>query len=616
MRVKNNEGVYGAKVPSSDAERKQVFSEQLPHGLILLVENPKRLSGQRLWTALDDADKSVALQSYLGKENGRNDLVAHVATARNFRVRTVTKWSDDKIVDAMKHLSFSNQLATILLVGLNLERAGMCQRFLDSIDIPNENGISTSQLFGYDLDEAAVHEAADHLVREHGFLRVVIYFLTLAIQQQPFADHLWTWLKGLPARADEISSAVPESVEPDKADPYETAEGDVIASPHRLTTLDRLVRKSIIDTRSGIVGSLLEDEIHDVVDELLSLNAERPQTSFHAGFRDAVFDRPLEREATSDNNRWYWTGAIRGWASQENWSRIVTEFDSNPVVRGLGDGADSATDEVSLYVARALKLEGRPGEVSDFVKAQALRRPGGPLFQEMLEIGTELLHREETGEARAVFDRLMEAVKALVELGYPPAHARFLTVRRRRAHCLRMLLEHDQARMILRELLDLEPDPNNQAMVRADIGMLAGNFNRLEDISLPHREEELPDFLDRLTEGREEYLRSVENDVPYASHGHYCLGVLALGARRYNEAENHLERARGHFKSRLKSYGNDLATRTDLYLGISRAAGVHSAGNLTHAARVMTGALQAGTPFPPLPDQSRRRRPRGRRYLR
>lgn len=576
-----------------------MISDQLPQALVLLVENPTRLSGQRLWTALDDDDKSAALQSYVDKENGRSKLVAHIATVRNFRAKTVAGWGDGKIVDAMKQLSISNQLATILLVELNLGRAGMCQRFLDSFDISNDKGRITSPFFGYELEVAAVHEAADNLVREFGLLKVVVYFLTLAIQQQPFSDHLWQWLKGLPARANEITPAKPESVEPDKADPYETAEGDVVVSPHHLTTLDHLVKKSVEDSKSGIVGSLLEDEIHDVVDEFLSLNAERPQTFFHAGFRDAVFDRQLEKGVSPGSSRWYWAGAVRGWASRENWSRIVAEFDRNPIVRALGDGADSASDEVSWYITRALKQEKRPGEVSDFVKSRALRRPGGQLFQEMLEIGTELLHREEPGEARAVFDRLMEAVKALIDDGYPPAHARFLTVRRRRAHCLRMLLEHDQARLILRELLDLDPDSNNQAMVRADLGMLAGNFNRLKDVSLPNRQEEVPDFLDRLKEGREEFLLSVKNDVPYASHGHYCLGVLALGAEKYNEAENHLERARGHFKSRLKSYGNDLVARTDLYLGISRAAGVMSAGDLTHAARVMIDALESGTPFPP-----------------
>ena len=135
-------------------------------------------------------------------------------------------------------------------------------------------------------------------------------------------------------------------------------------------------------------------------------------------------------------------------------------------------------------------------------------------------------------------------------------------------------------------------------MVYADLGLLEGRFNRLDDVRLPQQQEELPNLLDRLSEGNRQFRESIESDVPYAAHGHYCVGVLALGEGNYDEAESHFAEARAQFGSQPKHYANTLANRTDLYFGISRAARARSAGDLTHAANVMVRALETGASFP------------------
>ena len=200
----------------------------------------------------------------------------------------------------------------------------------------------------------------------------------------------------------------------------------------------------------------------------------------------------------------------------------------------------------------------------------------------------------------------MEAVRELEEHGYPPAFAPFLTVRRRQAHCLQRALEHARARRCLENLLELESDPNHQAMVHADLGLLASRFNSLDEVSLPFGRHELPDLVDRLREGVEHFQRSVAKDVEYAAHGHYCLGVLALAEHtlapskdKYGVAEDHFLRARSRFGARRKSYGKVLVEQTNLYFGISKAAQAESAGELAHAARIMMSALEGGAAFPP-----------------
>ena len=383
-----------------------------------------------------------------------------------------------------------------------------------------------------------------------------------------------------------------------------------------LRTLDRLLIEALVDSRQGVEGSLDEDAVDDAVDEFVNLNGRRQQSYFHAGFRDVLFSKTLARELPGENRtraRWYWAGVILGWTRLESWSRIVAAYDGNPVVRSLGDGADFAAHEAARHVVRALMQEGRSSELTDFVQVGGLRQSfllspppvESALFRQTLDAGTGLLRTGDVGAARTIFDRLMETVRALEGVGFEPASPLFLTVRRRRAHCLQRLLEHDWARGLLEELLELDPEPRHRAMVHADLGLLAGRFNSLGDVSLPPKENELTDFVDRLAEGRAHFQQAVNRDVRYSAHGHYCLGLLALGEKRlartevsYARAENHLARVQGQFTSPSENYDESLVARANLYFGMARAARAGSAGDLTHAAKVMVGALDAGASFP------------------
>ena len=588
--------------------------DRLPPALVGLVKRPKRLSAQKLWNALEKSEKSAALESFVRRPEDRRKLVGIVADRRNFRENTISCWENSKIIRCAQLLKLANPLAKRLLREMHVERRReMLAHFLNALGVPNNDGVlvaSTGER-GFktrDLEETAVHDAANDLAEEHGLRRVVVYFLTLAMDGVPFVDHLLSWMDGLsqPAEPDAQTDLAIVSQDED-----EEAESENDPARHRsFTTLDRLLVYALVDSKQGVVGSLDEDEIDDAVEEFVSLNRARQHSHFHLGLRDVLFGRSPGKALAAPNRkreRWYWAGAIQGWARLESWADIVTAYDANAIIRSLGDGADFATDAAAGHVIRALRHEGRSGEVADFGKVEGLTSSPA-LFQEMLNTGTRLLRSGDAADARNTFDRLMEVVRILEEReqGFAPAYRPFLTVRRRRAHCLQRLLEHDRARRLLEDLLDLDPDPNHLAMVHADLGLLAGRFNSLEDVCLPREKEELLDHIDRLREGREHFRRSVENDVEYAAHGHYCLGVLALGENvlapgeaKYGDAADHFVRARAQFRRRPKSYHDTLVNRTDLYLGISRAAHAGSSEDLAHAARVMVRALRAGALFPP-----------------
>lgn len=341
----------------------------------------------------------------------------------------------------------------------------------------------------------------------------------------------------------------------------------------RVTALDRLLINAVVDTRQSVTGALNEADLNDAVDEFINLNGRRHQSYYHAGLRDALFERRTELPAESrDRMRWYWTGAIFGWARSESWQRITDAYDEHAAVRELGDGLDRASGSAGLEIAKALWNTGRGAELTAFATA-ALARRNGAVYQFLLEAGTALLRRRETGAARTVFDLLMRCEQA----GKPHALAEQASrVRRRMAHCLRLLGEHQRAEKLLLDLLH-DSDADMLPTVHADLGMLKGGFPLLDEVRISDDDVARRDLVDRLKTGESHYRHAIEApDAPFAAHGHYCLGVLALaddalGKERYEAADAHLERAHAHFASNRASYPPSLVAQSELYLGIAKA---------------------------------------------
>ena len=602
--------------PSSSEQAGPRRLPSLPPSLVTLIRAPKKLSAVRLWQALEPDERVRVLKGHILDQDRRRALVELIAGQRNFRELTVRRWDDGKIVRWALRLRLSNSLAAELLRSMHVEmRREMLAEFLDALGIPNDDGLAGGGVAGggvrhADVSEADVHRAAEDLVREHGLRRATVYFLTLAVQNVPFEDHLWSWLEGSLDRDSTGAMAEPAEADTSEEELYEAdVEGESDPGRHRsFTTLDRLLIEAIVDSRQEVVGSLDADEVDDAVDEFVNLNGRRQHSYFHLGFRDVLFSGKPRDEIPATNRqraRWYWAGAILAWARSRAWSEIVAAYDDHPVIRRLGDGSDFATEAAARQVVRALSSSGRSGEVAGFVEVRGILGSLA-LFGALLDIGTELLREDEVGQARTIFDRLMEAVRALERDGQAPAIHPFLAVRRRHAHCLQRTREHDRARRQLETLLELDTDPNHLAMIHADLGLLAGNFNSLKEVALPGGKADLRDFIDRLREGRAAFSRSVENDVPYSAHGHYCLGVLALGenvlepdAADHSVASDHLLRAHSRFAGQPRDYGAALIARTSLYLGIAEAASLDSAGTLSHAADVMVPALKEGAALPP-----------------
>ena len=382
-----------------------------------------------------------------------------------------------------------------------------------------------------------------------------------------------------------------------------SGEGNREPSGHEMTrhapftTLDRVLIDAVVDARQGIVGALNDDEIDSAVDELLQLNGRRDHSYYLAGFRDAMFGRqPIRKPENAMQMRWYWVGAVQGWRRSESWDRIAEAYDGNEAVSLLGDGRDPASSAAVESIVHALRYKGRTAELQTFVKEPAVAN-SRRLYCLLLDIGTERLRAGDIAEARAIFDLLMRVEEESHKIDFPPDERPFLETRRRMAHCLRLLGEHLAAHELLLGLLDHDPDPNIQAMVHADIGLLEGHFTLLADIRLPDDRSSLADVVERLEKGEKHYRDAVELGVRYGAHGHYCLGILALARESYEEADRHLDQARAHFRNQPKNYPATIPPRVDLYLGIARAQ-VLASEKLNHASALIVLGLEGGESFP------------------
>ena len=596
------------RVLSNDAA---VFRARLSPRLKRLITNPKRHGAVTLWNALEAEERTAAARAYLGaRKDGRERLNEIVASARNFRPQTVEKWPEDKIVETVRNVPLRDpDFASELLSRHHVPgQLSMVTAFLDALGVDHDQG-RVGSLATINGNEPAVRSAIGAISEKYEPRSCAIYLLALHSFGAPAGATGRVWLKELlEAPVDEVDTEpeVPTATEAEAVENETKQDHPEQHDPSRqpsFTTLDRLLIYAAVDSAQGIEGALSEDDLDDVVGELVALNGRRHHSYFHAGFRDVLFDKPVGDELPAANEsrlRWYWTGAVHGWARRERWDDIVREHARNPVVRGLGSGMSRASVAAVPHIVEALHQEGRAAELAQFVKVRALiSRPR--IFKPLLDAATELLAKGDAASARPIFELLMKTRRKFEELGVSPTTRLLLDAHRRMAHCLRHLHQHDRAGKLLKDLLNQDPDPNIHAMVHADLGLIEGGFDGLDEVVLPLRLDELDGVVDRLAKGVEYFRESIETETAYSAHGHYCLGVLALGRavadQAFKDAEHHLQATRTYFSEAADSYSSKLIERANLYFGVAKAQQL-SPNKLAHAADITTQSLAAGARMP------------------
>lgn len=350
-----------------------------------LLQPTERLTPLRLWRALTSDERARAASVALVSDETahRAALIRTVSRAKNFRPKTVEKWSDQKIANEVRPPMLADApLANRLLEALRERGYPEVHGEFEKRVARNEDG---------EVSDEAARETASHLVDRFGTRDAVMFLLTTSLADRPMARALRGWFADFEVATDQESSTSAEAREQD------IAEGDTSDSsqePDRqeeFTTLDRLLILAAVDAKQEVLGAEREDEIDDAVGELLQLSGRRHRSYFHAGFRDALFHRPLGKEIPAENDarlRWYWNGAIQGLARTKSWERIVRVYDDKPPVKELGNGGDAPSRQAARHIVTAMEEQERWIEIPDFLQPRGVTPE---LFRSILSMAARLL---------------------------------------------------------------------------------------------------------------------------------------------------------------------------------------------------------------------------------
>jgi hypothetical protein len=169
--------------------------------LAALAADPTATTVRKLWKALSAAERTQAIDAALADDpEGWVKITtrASVAKALRFRPQTVASWPRAKLAAEAVRLPLDDvQLLSAFIVDLHLgHRRPMMAAFLDQLAIPNEDGrIDSESVEIAEQEPARVSAAADTLATAHPRDDVVVYFLTLLLQDAGVWGALVPWLQ-------------------------------------------------------------------------------------------------------------------------------------------------------------------------------------------------------------------------------------------------------------------------------------------------------------------------------------------------------------------------------------------------------------------------------------
>ncbi len=566
-------------------------------GVRKLAQAPERVNAGRLWRALSAEGRTRAAALGLMRDDKvkhRAVLVIEIAELLRFRTQTVAGWPDEKIVATAARLeTLDPDTIDSFLIALHLvDRRPMLGSFMDALKVPHVQGCVDAMPKDPPADDVHMAAAAGALLDTYPADEVLLYLLTLYYQDRRVWESLAIWLRSLFT----ITEPEPRSPAPEPPQPSVMTE-----DPEGFTTLDRRLIRVVVDSAQGVLGAPSEDELDDLIDEIVELSSDRHRSFFHAGFRDAVFKRPIRGELAAENadrRRWYIGGFVQGLARREQWSAIAVLFDQEPHARGLGDTGRGPSRVAAPLIFRALCETNRAREAVAFLSVTALVQLLPQSGADVLNQGKRLLRADRGSDAKATLTLLSNAVAEIHANGGDIPTDFDQDLRRRLAHCHRQLGEVTRATELLQGLL-AERTLDRRSMVLVDLGLLACGFRRLADLRLPMESEDLEPFKETLRKGEPLFHEALEVGDGYVSHARFCLGVLALVSGEYEHALRHLDEAVSAFEANPGVYKpGGLLRNARLYLALAICHHLE-VGRMERAHELIREACAEGAGIPP-----------------
>jgi hypothetical protein len=163
----------------------------------------KGLTPTRLWLKLDpetrmEAATALYRHDWEDDDSATSEADLAIAGALRFRPVAVKKMPLAERIKMLARVVRPEQsLVSSLLLALHLERREeMMASFLDSLEIPHENGLIDSEFECEPPDEAKLKPAVDRLFEKYPAAQVELYLVTIYMMDQQTWEHVATVMKG------------------------------------------------------------------------------------------------------------------------------------------------------------------------------------------------------------------------------------------------------------------------------------------------------------------------------------------------------------------------------------------------------------------------------------
>ncbi|MEZ6009344.1 MAG: hypothetical protein R3F05_16495 [Planctomycetota bacterium] len=416
----------------------------------------------------------------------------------------------------------------------------MLSLFLDELGIAHERGL----IAGEPADAVPLRRlAAAITVLGGGYSEpwVHTYLDVLELGESPLWQHLPQARTLAGGAAVEKASAEDEEEPP--AQPLEGTLG--FPAAEQFTTLDIVLIEQIVAALQGAAGALEEEQIADLVDEVVQLNAQRHKSYFHAGFIDVLLDlddRWADPEMNPSRLGWYLSGAVTGYMRRNQSLVALDVLRAHPEpVRLIGAGEHEATPMTLPQIFDILWEQAGPSAVCSWLQPRGAAAAGPSFLLRLLDAIKGLLRRYQLEHAAPLLDILESAFNQRQEQGDVVPDWILAQVRRQRAHALRLAGDFQQARQILEELVGSR-EQSEWGMAIADLGLMDAGYRALGDIRFPANEADVSTLIESLGRGVDRFSEAAAGDSD-TGHGAYALGLLKALRGEPQEAVQLLSRA-------------------------------------------------------------------------
>ena len=386
----------------------------------------------------------------------------------------------------------------------------------------------------------------------------------------------------------------------------EITEQPPLEDSDEFTTLDNWLIRTAVAAAFGESGAQTPEQVEDLVEEVVSLNAQRQHTLFHRGYFHALFQKEFVFHFPGENETrrlWYFTGVLFGLLRSSKSAEALKLLKENPDLVGqLYENRSVRCGNMLLPQLRPILWEAREfGICQRWVENQLSRVAKDGRINLIIQIhydAASLVRRGQWAEAEGFLEFIDSFVRNSDDL--PDGFAEwFLQANdRKRAQVLQLKGDFHGAEQLLKPITEIE-DGEESANALSDLGLIQAGFRSLPAV-LPVKDEiAIRSITDSLEKGRELFDKAATSAVASAANANFCLGLMELlGNNSPRKAADHLKASLGGMLKKEAAYSEgNLIQWNRFLLGLALLEGTESP-DFQYAQDLVEQSTKAPVTFP------------------